>query len=52
MYDRCDECGHRLRFESDGCPQCGASFGAPWIYDASGAQQVLLRAMRRGAGSR
>jgi len=30
MYDRCDECGHRLRFESDGCPQCGASFGAPW----------------------
>jgi hypothetical protein len=30
LYDRCDQCGHRLRFEASGCPQCSAQFGAPW----------------------
>ena len=26
MLKQCYVCGHRLRFESNGCPQCGAMF--------------------------
>ena len=26
LWERCYKCGHRLRFASSGCPQCGASF--------------------------
>lgn len=26
LWERCYECGHRLRFPSDGCPQCGIHF--------------------------
>ena len=30
MMDRCHACGHRLRFEASGCPQCRAKAVAPW----------------------
>lgn len=30
MMDRCHACGHRLRFEATGCPQCLAKAVAPW----------------------
>lgn len=26
LWQRCYACGHRLRFASDGCPQCGIHF--------------------------
>jgi len=26
FWDRCYSCGHRLRFEATGCPQCGIHF--------------------------
>ena len=26
LWQRCYACGHRLRFLSDGCPQCGIHF--------------------------
>lgn len=26
LWERCYDCGHRLRFASDGCPQCGIHF--------------------------
>jgi hypothetical protein len=26
LRDRCYKCGHRLRFASTGCPQCGEEF--------------------------
>ncbi len=26
LWERCYGCGHRLRFDSDGCPQCGIHF--------------------------
>lgn len=26
LWERCYACGHRLRFASDGCPQCGIHF--------------------------
>jgi predicted RNA-binding Zn-ribbon protein involved in translation (DUF1610 family) len=31
LMDRCHACGHRLRFASTGCPQCGADSIAPWF---------------------
>ena len=31
LTDQCDACGHVFRFESDGCPQCGARAAAPWV---------------------
>ena len=35
LWERCYSCGHRLRFDSDGCPQCGIHFDGradpePW----------------------
>ena len=30
LMERCVACGHRLRFPSDSCPQCGASAPASW----------------------
>jgi hypothetical protein len=35
LWERCYACGHRLRFSSDGCPQCGIHFDGradpePW----------------------
>ena len=26
LWSRCYKCGHRLRFDSTGCPQCGEDF--------------------------
>jgi len=26
LWERCYACGHRLRFASTGCPQCGVTF--------------------------
>jgi hypothetical protein len=26
LWSRCYACGHRLRFASNGCPQCGEMF--------------------------
>jgi len=26
LWERCYLCGHRLRFASSGCPQCGEEF--------------------------
>lgn len=26
LWERCYACGHRLRFASTGCPQCGEDF--------------------------
>lgn len=26
LWSRCYACGHRLRFSSTGCPQCGEEF--------------------------
>ena len=26
LWERCYACGHRLRFASTGCPQCGEQF--------------------------
>lgn len=26
LWSRCYACGHRLRFDSTGCPQCGEDF--------------------------
>lgn len=26
LWERCYSCGHRLRFASNGCPQCGEMF--------------------------
>jgi hypothetical protein len=31
MTDECARCGHRLRFMSDGCPQCSAKADPPWV---------------------
>lgn len=26
LWERCYKCGHRLRFSSSACPQCGITF--------------------------
>lgn len=31
MTDQCHKCGHRFRFESSDCPQCGTDAAAPWV---------------------
>lgn len=31
LMERCSVCGHRLRYASTACPQCGADAVAPWF---------------------
>jgi hypothetical protein len=35
LWERCYQCGHRLRFASTACPQCGEEFdgrNAPKVF--------------------
>lgn len=40
MRSQCYACGHTLRFESTGCPQCGEAFhGLAWRVGAGSPQE-------------
>ncbi len=52
LWDRCYACGHRLRFSSSGCPQCGTTFDGredpkTWPEDCNCARCIAARKKRR-----
>ncbi len=57
LWERCFKCGHRLRFASDGCPQCGADLSArkdppkrwPEKCECQRCSEARARKMREGA---
>lgn len=55
LWARCYDCGHRLRFEASGCPQCGEHFDGraePDVFPDSCDCERCERAREKEAAAR